>query len=577
MKLIRELIEETEILTEDINGKKEYFLYGPMLRSNVQNANKRSYPRHILENEYKNYENAYIKKNRALGELGHPACIVFTDTAKLLTETGWKLLKDVSDNERILTRNYKGDIEVNKITNKIKQHYKGKMINLKGRNIDVLVTPNHRFPTNKGFITAQEIFDNEKLSKQYLFKTAEYDGPDIKLYTLPSVPYEHFIKLNKKLKEKYSSTLIFDMKIWMAFLGLFLSEGNTSNKKYNINVTQTKKENIEKIDKLFSHFPKEVVINRYSKNNKVTWSIGDIRIYNVLKPLGLHYEKYIPQTFKNLSIPYLEELLEWFILGDGRIYVDKNNFNYVKTDLFSTSEKLIDDLHEILIKCGGCGNRHTEICKKDYKFAGRIIKAENKLPLHFLKISTTKNIWLDKRFLNVEEVDFDGKIFCVTVPNETFYFMDNGKSFWSGNSPTINLPLVSHMITEGKQDGDTWTGKAKILNTPNGSIVKGFIDEGVLLGFSSRGVGSLKLNKATGINEVQEDFKLFTMADIVANPSAPDCFATGLMESADWIFENGHWKEIVLENAVKSLKKDGSTKNQLKIFEEFISNINFHK
>lgn len=118
------------------------------------------------------------------------------------------------------------------------------------------------------------------------------------------------------------------------------------------------------------------------------------------------------------------------------------------------------------------------------------------------------------------------------------------------DSPQINLPLVSHIITELTQDGPNFSGRAKILDTPNGKIVKNLIDENVKLGVSSRGVGSLT-QSASG-NVVGEDFYLATAADIVADPSAPNAFVRGIMESREWVWNGG----VLQECQVQELKND---------------------
>jgi hypothetical protein len=118
------------------------------------------------------------------------------------------------------------------------------------------------------------------------------------------------------------------------------------------------------------------------------------------------------------------------------------------------------------------------------------------------------------------------------------------------DSPQINLPLVSHIITELTQDGNDFSGRAKILDTPNGKIVKSLIDENVKLGVSSRGVGSL--SQTPNGNVVGEDFYLATAADIVADPSAPNAFVRGIMEGREWIWDNG----ILTEAQVTALKRD---------------------
>lgn len=118
--------------------------------------------------------------------------------------------------------------------------------------------------------------------------------------------------------------------------------------------------------------------------------------------------------------------------------------------------------------------------------------------------------------------------------------------------PTMNLHLVSHVIKELYKDGSNFIGKAQILDTPNGNIVKSLINAGVKLGVSSRGMGSLKEN-GNGIQEVQDDFYLATAADIVADPSAPSAFVQGIMEGKEWVWNNGILTEAKVEKIQKKL------------------------
>jgi hypothetical protein len=141
--------------------------------------------------------------------------------------------------------------------------------------------------------------------------------------------------------------------------------------------------------------------------------------------------------------------------------------------------------------------------------------------------------------------------------------------------PTINLERVSHMITQLQQDGSNFVGKAKIMtNTPYGQIVKSLIDEGAQLGVSSRGMGSLK--QKNGANEVQKDFYLATAADIVADPSAPNAFVNGVMESKEWIWDNGIIREADIadmQKEVKTASKSELENVKLKVFENFLSKL----
>ncbi|NDB57236.1 primosomal protein [bacterium] len=135
------------------------------------------------------------------------------------------------------------------------------------------------------------------------------------------------------------------------------------------------------------------------------------------------------------------------------------------------------------------------------------------------------------------------------------------------DGPTINLDRVSHKIVELYQDGSNFIGKAKLLETPMGNIAKNLLREGVQLGVSSRGVGSLESKGDS--NYVRDDFMLTTAADIVADPSAPDAFVNGIMEGKEWVWDNGILKESEIQKVKKELDK--SSRNQLegKILESF--------
>lgn len=119
------------------------------------------------------------------------------------------------------------------------------------------------------------------------------------------------------------------------------------------------------------------------------------------------------------------------------------------------------------------------------------------------------------------------------------------------DGPTVNLDRVSHNITELYQDGSNFIGKAKILNTPMGKIAAGLLGDGVQLGVSSRGMGSLVQRE--GVNYVGEDFMLATAADIVADPSAPDAFVQGIMEGKEWVWDNGLLKEKDIEQVKRTI------------------------
>jgi len=153
-------------------------------------------------------------------------------------------------------------------------------------------------------------------------------------------------------------------------------------------------------------------------------------------------------------------------------------------------------------------------------------------------------LYIKGPFLQAECVNRNGRLYPLSIMERevkryTESYVNKGRALGElghPDGPTVNLERVSHIIKELKQDGNNITGKAKILDTPYGKIVKNLIDEGVKIGVSSRGMGSLK--SVNGINEVQKDFML-SAVDIVADPSAPNAFVEGIMEGKEWVWDNG--------------------------------------
>ena len=169
-----------------------------------------------------------------------------------------------------------------------------------------------------------------------------------------------------------------------------------------------------------------------------------------------------------------------------------------------------------------------------------------------------KNYFIEGIFLQSEIANKNGRMYPFkTLQREVAKYHENfirqGRALGElghPEGPSINLDRVSHKIERLNEDGNNFVGRAKILDTPNGKIAKSLLDEGVRLGVSSRGMGSLK--KESTCNVVQDDFMLATAADIVADPSAPDAFVDGIMEGKEWVWDNG----ILKESAIAEIKKE---------------------
>lgn len=192
-----------------------------------------------------------------------------------------------------------------------------------------------------------------------------------------------------------------------------------------------------------------------------------------------------------------------------------------------------------------------------------------------------KNYFIEGIMMQGETVNRNGRKYGINIlENECRRYLkeyiDKKRALGELNhpsGPSVNLDRVSHMIVELHQDGNNFMGKAKILDTPMGKIVKSLIDEGALLGVSSRGMGTLK--RVNEINEVQPDFTLSAI-DIVADPSAPDAFVNGILEGKEWIWDNGFLKEKEISEMKKELKKPckrDMEKKAIKMFENFLKRL----
>ena len=194
-----------------------------------------------------------------------------------------------------------------------------------------------------------------------------------------------------------------------------------------------------------------------------------------------------------------------------------------------------------------------------------------------------KNYFIEGVFMQAETKNRNGRVYPKAVLQKeakrySDSFIKTKRAFGElghPDGPTVNLERVSHMIEELEEVDNNFMGRAKILDTPYGKIVKNLIDEGARLGVSSRGMGSLKPAK-DGIQEVQGDFYLATAADIVADPSAPDAFVAGIMEGKEWIWDNGIIKEAVIQ-AIKEKVEQSSRKDReqtlVSAFEDFITKL----
>ena len=189
-----------------------------------------------------------------------------------------------------------------------------------------------------------------------------------------------------------------------------------------------------------------------------------------------------------------------------------------------------------------------------------------------------KNMFIEGIFLQGDLQNRNGRMYpMATLRKEVQRYSENhiqkGRALGElghPEGPTVNLDRVSHKIVSLKESGSNFIGKAKLLNTPMGNIAKSLIDEGVKLGVSSRGIGSLKPTRE-GVQVVSDDFMLSTAADIVADPSAPDAFVEGIMEGREWVWDGGVLRE---QNIAKTYREINTLVTQKQLDEKKVDLFN---
>jgi len=508
---------------------------GVFQRADQRNANGRIYPYPILKEAIEKLQTP-IKERKVCGEFDHP-CLTSPDF-KVLTCDGWKKFEDIKEGDFVYSR-VDGIMVKSRVNTIINEQYEGQAYKLEGRYINSGFTAPHKIimETRNGYTpkqteaTLQEIYtDRKKFNKNIIPRKAKWVGNDQSTYIIPGIPKEEL----KALTENYYNAAItddlhIDTKTFTSFLGLWLAEGCIVNepRSYRVNIFQTKDDYKPIIREMLSKFPNGL---KWQETDN-SFYLSDARLHKYLSKLGNKYTKYIPEDIKALDAIYLEELVYWFQVGDGRL---KNG----RSNVFAVSEKLINDLHECYVKSGGCCYSTTIITENDYTFAGRVIKAENKKPLYQLTLSDMEGIHLDDRFLKIEPFQHKGNIYCLTTEHGNFYMEQDGCSFWTGNCDAkIHLDRISHLLTRLWMENKTKTvyGELEVINDdrcPCGSMLSCLLDRGIQVGISSRGVGDMELVEADGEEayQVQEGFEFITF-DAVAEPSVTGTQLKRLEES----------------------------------------------
>lgn len=549
-----------EVFEENVtphSNWKALRIRGVFQRADAKNQNGRIYPYSILEQALKECSESLSSKNM-FGELDHP-CL--TDSAfSVLTENGWKKFADIRVGDKVWSRR-NGTAVLSIVEDVINKPYAGEVYSVKGKSIDSTFTAYHNFifsqrkdtscnAVNEFKVRMKDIANNISSYTHFpIPKTAVFNrnASDVVIIP-PAVGVNH-----KRTKNNTDVPLVLPAKSFAAFLGIYLAEGNVAKSNQVI---------ISQINSWSKKYIKEEILDKLSPQlvwtaDKKGFHTSDARLKQYLQKLGSKYEKYIPNEIKQLDPECLRELIYWFGIGDGRLvgsYDKAANVTVkeaaaaavrgrlttenLKFQLFSVSEKLISDLHECLVYCGESGTRTTVVTKNDYAFAGRTIKAENKVPLYILTVSAAQNIYLTNS-TKITKKYYEGNIYCLTTTHGNFYMQQNGKSFWTGNcdqAAGVSLKNVSHVITKLSFSNKDLIGEAIVFDdpgpagTPAGRLLGALIRNGCTVGISSRGLGAVKQGY-DGVSVVEE-YKLVTF-DCVHNPSTQQAYIHAVNENKD--------------------------------------------
>lgn len=343
------------------------------------------------------------------------------DQTEVLTENGWKLFKDLDPNERVCTLNPDTkEIEYHYPTQYIDENYSGRMYRYKGRRLDLFCTPEHKHyvRTRRGEFKLEQAEECFGLPRLHL-RAGKWDAPDLEEVTIPGRPDGH------KRHKKFCEPRTYDADLFIEFFGYWVTEGCISGISH-IHIAQSKERNPEIYDRIVEVLYGLGYEPCLQPNTVV---ISDPRLHHWLKQFGKAKEKFIPRDLLAASKRQLRILSEAAFAGDGGEYYREKD-NHTRHELFTSSKRLADDYQELALKIGFSANVKPQDREEGTEYVVRwTLKDE---------------VWVnnDKRFDNESWGHYEGRIYCVTVPNHIVYVRRRGVPVWSGNSvlPDREMP-----------------------------------------------------------------------------------------------------------------------------------------
>ncbi|MDG6991542.1 MAG: hypothetical protein JRM99_09045, partial [Nitrososphaerota archaeon] len=378
------------------------------------------------------------------GEMG-----CYDEETEVLTKSGWKYFREVVSSDKLCTLNpetreveYQGPEAL-----VVFAHHK-KMISIKNRAVDILVTPDHNMyiETQQDFKKGRNKFRFVKakdLQSQSLIKrTGKWIGEEQDVFVLPSVMVTDMRRSQGQIQE--TGTLEIPMDTWLKFFGVWLSDGSVSTTNGEglgsrvVSISQKKSPQRLEIREMLSQFP--ITFADYGKD----YCVHDKRLGEYLKQFGQAPGKFVPEFIKQLSPRQIQVFLDWFAKGDANLQT--HGFR-----IFYTSSKLLaDDIQELLLKIGRVGfvksrmreerrwivDHWADSSRPQYEVIERVQKGDS---------------WLDRRDMKV--VNYEGKVYCATVKNHVMYVRRHGKPYWCGNTSmywTKSNPVFDRTLSRMK-------------------------------------------------------------------------------------------------------------------------------
>ena len=382
----------------------------------------------------------------------------YDNKTEILTKEGWKLFKNIDSSNYVATINKSGVLEYDKPTKVIRKKYKGQMITFQNRHLDLVVTPNHNMYVRNAkdkkykLIQAGQVF--KTINKWRFKKDVLWRGKKKNYFILPSI--------NKYRSQRLEASKKLDIDNWLEFLGWFISEGYTGSGKkglYRVGISQDKKKTE------YRNNIRDCIISlglKYSEN-KHEFIVNDKQLWSYLLQFGKAYNKHVPPFIKELPPQQIKIFLDALFKGDGNGKIDtEKNCNF-----YTSSKRLIDDVQELLLKCGLSGNikKHKN---RDNAYRINVISKYNTPSFR----GNTNHV--------LKYTKYSGEIFCCTVPNHVLYVRRDGKACWSGNSPEY-MEAAWMMMQQPKPDD-------YVIGTGETHTVREFVE----LAFKEAGLGDWK-------------------------------------------------------------------------------------